>query len=111
LKKFSKSAFINSDTVSQLQKIYVLQDFTSKKIGFKLQNEMFEETQRIGNKYIWLSVLKSNERAISFYAKNGFTQIGEHTYNIGKEHFEFFVFKKSLMKKSRSLQASSIKIQ
>jgi diamine N-acetyltransferase len=96
LKRYSKSEFIYSDKVSQLQKIYVLQDFISMKIGLKLQNEMFEETKRINNKFLWLSVLKSNERAISFYTKSGFTPAGEHTFDIGKEHFDFFVLKKEL---------------
>jgi len=80
LKKISKSDFINSDSVSQLQKIYVLKDFLSKKIGHKMQAEMFEETIKLGNKFMWLSVLKSNERAISFYNKNGFMEIGKLLY-------------------------------
>ncbi len=94
LKLFSKSDFINSDKVSQLQKIYVLKDFLSKKIGHKTQTEMFEETIKIGNKFIWLSVLESNERAISFYNKNGFTEIGKHSFEIGQENFSFIAMKK-----------------
>ncbi len=94
LKKFSKSEFISSDNVSQLQKIYVLKDFMAKKIGHKMQSEMFDETIRLGHKYMWLSVLKSNERAISFYKRNGFTKMGEHTFEIGQEHFNFIAMKK-----------------
>lgn len=96
LKLFSKSQFIDSDSVSQLQKIYVLADFLSMKIGQKLQDALFEETQRYTRKYIWLSVLKSNERAIGFYTKNGFEHIGEHSFDIGKEHFEFCAMAKVL---------------
>jgi diamine N-acetyltransferase len=94
LKKFSKSDFINSDSVSQLQKIYVLKDFQSKKIGHNMQAEMFKETIKLGNKFLWLSVLKSNEKAILFYNKNGFIKIGEHTFDIGQEHFNFIDMKK-----------------
>ena len=61
-----------------------------------MQTEMFEESIRLGNKYMWLSVLKSNERAISFYQKNGFTKIGEHTFEIGQENFSFTAMKKEL---------------
>jgi ribosomal protein S18 acetylase RimI-like enzyme len=94
LKKFSSSDFINSDKVSQLQKIYIIKDFLSKKIGYKMQSEMFEEVIKIGNKHIWLSVLESNERAISFYTKNGFTEIGKHSFEIGQENFSFIAMKK-----------------
>ena len=94
LKKFLSSDFINSDKVSQLQKIYILKDFISKKIGYKMQSEMFKEVINIGNKYIWLSVLESNKRAISFYAKNGFAEIGNHSFEIGQENFSFIAMKK-----------------
>jgi diamine N-acetyltransferase len=33
--------------------------------------------------------LKSNENAVNFYMKNGFTQVGKHQFQIGKEDFDF----------------------
>ena len=96
LKKHSKSDFIESNSVAQLQKIYVLKDFLSKKIGQKLQSEIFKEIINLNINFLWLSVLKTNERAISFYKKSGFTEIGEHTFDIGKEHFIFSAMKKEL---------------
>jgi len=94
LKKYSSSVFINSDKVSQLQKIYILKDFLSKKIGYKMQSEMFKEVIAMGNKYMWLSVLESNQRAISFYAKSGFTEIGKLSFEIGQENFRYIAMKK-----------------
>lgn len=94
LKRFSSSVFINSDKVSQLQKIYILKDFLSKKIGYEMQSEIFKEVIAIGNKYMWLSVLESNNRAISFYAKNGFTEIGKLSFEIGQENFSYIAMKK-----------------
>lgn len=94
LKIFSKSDFIDADSVSQLQKIYVLNDFLSMKIGHQLQESMFDEVKNMKRKYLWLSVLECNERAILFYKKNGFVPIGKHTFDIGKEHFEFAAMRK-----------------
>jgi diamine N-acetyltransferase len=96
LKKYSKSQFVDSENISQLQKIYILKDFISKKIGLQLQNEMIQEAIELGKDSIWLSVLESNQRAISFYLKNEFIQVGRHTFDIGKEHFEFLAMYKQL---------------
>lgn len=96
LKENSSSPFLSGQRICQLQKIYVLKDFLSKKIGRALQDELLEYAKQQDYKKIWLSVLKSNERAIRFYAKNGFDTLGDHTFEIGKEIFDFKAMAKSL---------------
>jgi len=96
LKIHSLSSFIPSDSTCQLQKIYVLKDFLSKRIGQELQNRLLQRAKEENRKNIWLSVLNTNERAINFYYKNGFKKIGEEGFQIGKEDFEFLVLGKTL---------------
>ena len=96
LKLHSNSEFIDSTDVCQLQKIYVLKDFLSMKIGLELQRTLLEKAKELGFHQIWLSVLHSNERAISFYKKSGFEEVGSHDFQIGKENFEFVAMNKSL---------------
>ncbi len=91
LKVSSATEFIVTGKVSQLQKIYVLKEFLNKKVGRFLMNELMMSFKESDKSYIWLSVLKSNERAIHFYHKNGFKQVGEHLFQIGKEVFDFYV--------------------
>jgi|GEM_PF-708870 len=71
LKLNSSSEFIESKEVCQLQKIYVLKDFLSMKIGFELQDRLLKKAKALNFNKIWLSVLNSNERAINFYKKRG----------------------------------------
>ncbi len=87
---------IGLQNASQLQKIYVLKEHLSKRIGLKLQEEMLIEAKDFGSNIIWLSVLKENERAIGFYLKNGFDITGEHDFQIGKELFHFHIMTKAL---------------
>ena len=96
LKLNSQSEFIAEENVCQLQKIYVLKDFLSMKIGFELQNLLLKKAKERGFSKIWLSVLNSNERAVNFYIKNGFAEIGNHDFQIGKENFEFTAMSKQL---------------
>ena len=100
LKLYSNSEFIESKDVCQLQKIYVLKDFLSMKIGFELQDLLLKKAKELNFNKVWLSVLNSNERAINFYKKNGFEKIGNHDFQIGKENFEFIVMKKNLWKQN-----------
>ena len=96
LKLNSPSPFIDSKQVCQLQKIYVLRDFHSKKIGFEMQDKLLHKAAELDFEHIWLSVLESNERAISFYKKAGFVITGHHDFHIGKEHFDFIAMIKRL---------------
>ncbi|MFT5779438.1 MAG: ribosomal protein S18 acetylase RimI-like enzyme [Crocinitomicaceae bacterium] len=96
LKRNSKSEFSESINSYQLQKIYVLKDYLSMKIGLALQDRLIETATEEGFDQIWLSVLDSNERASRFYFKNGFEKIGSHDFQIGKESFEFIAMSKNL---------------
>lgn len=96
LKLNSPSKFILEKNVCQLQKIYVLKDFQSMKIGFELQNLLLKKAKEKGFREVWLSVFNSNERAINFYIKNGFVEIGNHDFQIGKENFKFIAMSKQL---------------
>jgi len=96
LKLNSPTDFSSSTNICQLQKIYVLKDFLSMKIGLELQNNLLATASEKGFEKIWLSVLGSNERAINFYNRSGFEKIGDHDFQIGKEHFKFIAMLKSL---------------
>lgn len=97
LKLNSPSEFNTNQNSCQLQKLYVLKDFLSMKIGFQLQNQLLEKATLYGCKFIWLSVLNENTRAINFYIKNGFVEIGTHDFDIGKENFHFTAMFKPLV--------------
>jgi ribosomal protein S18 acetylase RimI-like enzyme len=95
LKLNSSTDFSSSTNICQLQKIYVLKDFLSMKIGLELQNNLLATASERGFEKIWLSVLGSNERAINFYSRSGFEKIGDHDFQIGKERFKFIAMLKS----------------
>ena len=96
LKLDSSSNFLNSGTTCQLQKIYVLRDFLSQKVGLSLQNELLKCALNNGYHNIWLSVLQSNERAMSFYQNTGFNKVGTHEFQIGTQNFHFNVMSRDL---------------
>lgn len=94
LKLNSPTEFIKAENVSQLQKIYVLKEFLDRKVGKRLMEELMKAFKKSDTNYIWLSVLKSNEQALKFYYRNEFQYIGEHTFEIGKELFDYYILKR-----------------
>lgn len=100
LKVNSPSEFYLDKEISQLQKIYVLKDFLSMKVGKRLQGAMIEKVKELKRNAIWLSVLHSNERAIRFYQKSDFFEIGKHDFQIGSQTFEFIAMAKKIHNES-----------
>ncbi len=96
LKLKAPCKFVAKENACQLQKIYVLADFLSLKIGFQLQERLLQWAIEADYRAIWLSVLGENERAINFYKRNDFYIVGQHDFQIGREHFDFIVMSKKL---------------
>ncbi len=92
----SPSEFIESTKSCKLQKIYVLKEYLSQGIGAQLNQLIYDKAISNNSQYIWLSVLKSNEKAVRFYERNLYTITGEHLFSIGKEYFDFWVMSKKL---------------
>ena len=51
----------------------------------------------MGKTYLWLGVWEKNDKAISFYKKNGFYEFGKHTFIIGEDKQTDFVMRKDLV--------------
>ncbi|MEL6916790.1 MAG: GNAT family N-acetyltransferase [Bacteroidota bacterium] len=96
LKLKSGCPFINETNIGQLQKIYVLHDFLSMKIGKRLQDLLIQKVMENGREKIWLSVYVGNKRAIAFYEKNGYKIVGRHQFSIGRDSFDFLAMAKAL---------------
>ena len=80
----SEVAFISRHRALELKRLYVLQEFHSKKIGAALMNFALDFAAQRKYEIIWLGVWEHNERAKSFYKRFGFADTGErHPFPIG----------------------------
>ncbi|WP_298236955.1 GNAT family N-acetyltransferase [uncultured Algibacter sp.] len=60
----------------------LINDFLNRKIGYLLQNEIFEEAKRIESNHLWLSVYVDNPKVIRFYERYGYHKLGTHIFGI-----------------------------
>ncbi len=69
----------------EVHRIYVLQTFHGKNIGQLLLNEAKKLAKNNGIASIWLGVWEENNRALQFYAKNGFVVFDQHVFTLGND--------------------------
>ena len=67
----------------ELKHLYLRRDAQTGGVGGALLDAALAWLERDGPRRIWLGVWSGNTRAQRFYARRGFTIVGEHTYPVG----------------------------
>jgi diamine N-acetyltransferase len=69
----------------EIHRLYVANDWHGKGIAQDLMNASIAEMKTRGSEVIWLGVWERNSRAIAFYRKFGFVEVGEHIFAVGND--------------------------
>ncbi|OJV52466.1 MAG: GNAT family N-acetyltransferase [Bacteroidetes bacterium 43-16] len=76
---------LHDDTALEIERIYVIKEFHGKQVGQVLYEKAIEIAKQKDTHYIWLGVWEENQRAISFYKKNGFVEFDKHIFKLGND--------------------------
>jgi ribosomal protein S18 acetylase RimI-like enzyme len=79
-----------------LFRYYVLKKWHGQGIAKVLFNRVIDAVKEFNGQHVWLTVWENNARAISFYQKINFRQVGFADYPFGTEVQTDFVLLKSL---------------
>jgi ribosomal protein S18 acetylase RimI-like enzyme len=79
----------------ELKRIYVLSRFHGTGISAALLNAVV--TVAADHERLLLGVKNDNHRALRFYRKHGFTQVGTRTFQVGAGHYDDLVLARSLI--------------
>lgn len=77
---------IFNSNITKLDRIYILENYLNRKLGWKLFDFNLSIAKTNGQKGMWLYTWVENRRAIDFYQKNGFKIIGSHDFAIDETH-------------------------
>jgi ribosomal protein S18 acetylase RimI-like enzyme len=80
--QFEKKSPVGNVLAPELNKLYILEWFCGKGIGNRLMQEAEHTVRQRGATQMWLWVLESNTRAISFYEKLSYKHIGEASFQM-----------------------------
>jgi len=80
----------------ELKRIYTLSRFHGGGLGAALMQAAVEAALARGAARLILGVYAGNDRALAFYAKQGFTRIGNRQFNVGGQICDDFVLARPL---------------
>jgi ribosomal protein S18 acetylase RimI-like enzyme len=81
----------------EIRRIYSAQEYLGKGVGKELMQATINEAQKRDCDCIWLGVWEKNQRAIDFYKKWGFRQVGTHLFSVGDDPQNDFVMEVELL--------------
>lgn len=87
---------IASKKPCRLERIYILNEFIALKIGQQLLTFVEAQAKALQIDTIWLTVYIKNNRAIKFYKKNKFNNVGKLNYVVSKKSYENTIFSKTI---------------
>lgn len=69
----------------ELSRLYSHQEYLGRGVGQNLMDACFEFAKDADHDVMWLGVWEFNPRAQAFYLKNGFREVGKHTFQLGSD--------------------------
>lgn len=74
-----------AEAPGEIQRLYVARDCHGKGVAHDLMNACLDEMTTRRSDVVWLGVWESNPRAIAFYRKFGFREVGEQVFPLGSD--------------------------
>lgn len=81
----SKETCITGSRPVELVRFYALQEWIGKGLGGQLMQACIDTARSRGGDVLWLGVWEKNARAIKFYQKWGFVEVGRHPFKLGTD--------------------------
>ena len=89
-------ALVPDSRSTELNRLYVQERFTGHGLGGGLLREAEALAAAAGASTLWLTAWTGNERALTFYPRQGYRAVGATMYEFGGEQFENRLFSKAL---------------
>ena len=87
-------ALVPESAASELDRLYVQERFTGRGVGRDLLRHAEKAAAARGADTLWLTAWEGNARALLFYPRRGYEDLGMAVYSIDGEDFPNHVFGK-----------------
>jgi len=96
LKLHAENSAVSSPNAAEVVRLYVLERFALSGIGTSLLTRAEALAVAQGAQHAWLTVWVGNTRALAFYPRRGYADLGPTTYVFQGENIENRLFVKAL---------------
>ena len=96
LNEASAQTDLHDEQSLEIERIYVSKEFQGEGLGRYLMDQAISIAIQRKKKYVWLGVWEKNEKALRFYKRNGFYQIGTHSFVMGDDEQTDYIMRKDL---------------
>jgi ribosomal protein S18 acetylase RimI-like enzyme len=87
---------VRAASACEVQRLYVDARFHGKGVAALLMDACIDSARGHGTAALWLGVWERNLRAIAFYAKCGFVEVGEQVFPLGRDLHRDLVMARSI---------------
>lgn len=85
LRRGDVPACVTHESPMEILRFYVDKPAQGTGVAQRLMNAAFDAARESGARHIWLGVWEKNPRAIAFYMKARFTDVGSQVYVVGTD--------------------------
>ena len=76
---------VDGEQPNELWRFYVDKGWHGQGIAQALMDRVYAEAARAGARTLWLGVWEKNDRALAYYRKSGFVDVGAHVFTVGSD--------------------------
>jgi diamine N-acetyltransferase len=76
---------VRANRAAEIQRLYVDRPWHGRGVAQALMEALMDAAAEGGAQSVWLGVWEKNPRALAFYLKSGFVEVGEHTFVVGHD--------------------------
>lgn len=87
---------VSGSTPGEIHRLYVDRDWHGKGLAPALMDACLQALKEHGSDVAWLGVWEHNPRAIAFYRKFGFAEVGDHVFPVGNDPQRDIIMMRSL---------------
>ncbi|CUA87352.1 GNAT family N-acetyltransferase [Pseudidiomarina woesei] len=97
----SSPASVPATSPAEIQRLYVLANWHGRGVAHDLMRTALQRIEQAHHDMVWLGVWEHNPRAIAFYKKYQFSEVGEQVFQLGDDAQRDVIMARPVTKQSK----------